>query len=157
MWSASAYGSGSAKGTHTGNKKNRLNNNPDLDYYASSVITSTRSPQASKEASTNKTLTEKIRIAAEGLTLTNSQQACAVAHRLTREFMSMPLDTISVDQVRQLIQKSTLDLPGAVAPAEKNQDAQLAAKTNQPESNGVVEIDEEAYRANHIVNTTRQG
>jgi hypothetical protein len=105
----------------------------------------------------NKTLTEKIRIAAEGLKLTNSQQACVVAHRLTREFMSMPLDTISVDQVRQLIQKSTLDLPGAAAPTEKDQAALLVAKTNPPESKGVVEIDDEAYRVNHIVTTKRQG
>ena len=111
----------------------------------------------SKEVTTNNTLTEKIRIATEGLILTDRQQTSVVAHRLTREFMSMQLDNISVDQVRQLIQKSTVGISGAVAPAQKNQDAELVEQTSQPASTGVIEIDEEAYRTNHIVHTTKQG
>jgi hypothetical protein len=101
------------------------------------------------------TLSEKLRIAAQGLELAESQQMHIVAHRLTREFMNMSLDSISVDELREMIKKSTAGISGAVAPFQTKQDPHENATPRKPESTALTEIDEEAYRANHIVNPMR--
>jgi hypothetical protein len=93
-------------------------------------------------------LVEKLQIASEGLILTESQQRI-LAHRLTREFVAMQPDIISVAKLRELIDKSLVGIPGVIPRIEISEDASSAIL--KPEDAAMTEIGEDAYRANHIV------
>ena len=108
------------------------------------------------------TLSEKIRIAAQELGLTDTQRNI-VAHRLTRALLKIDAEAVSVEELRQLITDSLVGVPGAVArepqPAREPGVARepqpaVAAKPAEPE---IIEVDEAAYRVNHVVKRTSNG
>lgn len=114
------------------------------------------------------TLSEKIRIAAQELRLTDTQRNI-VAHRLTRALLKIDAEAVSVEELRQLITDSLVGVPGAVArapqAAREPQPARepgvarepqpaVAAKPAEPE---IIEVDEAAYRVNHVVKRTSNG
>lgn len=64
------------------------------------------------------TLSEKIRIAAQELRLTDTQRNI-VAHRLTRALLKIDAEAVSVEELRQLITDSLVGVPGAVTAHRK--------------------------------------
>ncbi|MCB1846348.1 MAG: hypothetical protein KDI04_02910 [Halieaceae bacterium] len=121
------------------------------------------------------TLSEKIRIATQDLRLTDDSQRKIVAHRLTRALLKIDAEQVTVEELRQLISRALVGVPGvvsyAVKPAKKATgqapDQAVAAVTKPPagvekpvagaEKPAVVEVGEDAYRRNHVVKQVGNG
>lgn len=109
------------------------------------------------------TLSEKIRIATQDLILTDSQRNI-VAGRLTRALMKVDVESVSVEEVRQLIQQALVGVPGDVVyvreeeqKPEKQATVEVVAEGERAEAPEVIEVDEDAYRVNHVVKRTSSG
>lgn len=118
------------------------------------------------------TLSEKIRIASQDLRLTDDSQRKIVAHRLTRALLKIDAEQVTVEELRQLISRALVGVPGvvsyAVKPVKKDtkKDTKQApdkavAAVAKPAAGGdksaVVEVGEDAYRRNHVVKQVGNG
>lgn len=121
------------------------------------------------------TLSEKIRIATQDLRLTDDSQRKIVAHRLTRALLKIDAEQVTVEELRQLISRALVGVPGvvsyAVKPVKKATgqvpDKAVAAATKPlagvekpiagAEKPAVVEVGEDAYRRNHVVKQVGNG
>lgn len=105
-------------------------------------------------------LSEKIRIAAQGLILTEGQRNI-VAGRLTRALLSVDLEAVSVEELRELIREALVGVPGGVSYVQKEHEkpAVAAPTTDVAEEDhpAITEVDEDAYRVNHVVRRTNNG
>ena len=128
------------------------------------------------------TLSEKIRIASQDLRLTDDSQRKLVAHRLTRALLKIDAEQVTVEELRELISRALVGVPGvvsyAVKPVKKAtgqapdkpvaavakpavEKAKPAAGVDKPAAGGdksaVVEVGEDAYRRNHVVKQVGNG
>jgi hypothetical protein len=109
------------------------------------------------------TLSEKIRIATQDLRLTDDSQRKIVAHRLTRALLKVDAEKISVEELRQLISRALVGVPGVVSYAVKpvKQEQKPKQAPDQPvvaaEKPAVVEVGDDAYRRNDVVKQVGNG